>query len=635
MRITRVEAENLKGRSFAYDLSPQVAIVGDNFSGKTSIIDAIRLALIGYIPELGKLPKATAQLASDQYMAVSLSFDQGECTQLIVKDGRVTRFQEKGLDEIPLLNAAAYLGMRDRERYQYVFGIAKTPNEFTPASIEAELEQISFEDAPSEELVRAKAAVIKTVANHLRTVTPFQQALSDTIEELKMWFAKYNARAKDTQGAVRVLTELKNRQETMAGNVQQFAEADEDARVASQKALETLLQTKERAKAALTYDQRATRVKELQEAVLSTEETDKLERLIAEATASLKPEVESKYSTADLEALRWAHSEAMTAYNGFSVRLKDTDAERKALVTQAVCPHCGAKGKHWKNNLRATLDARTKVLREAVEISAQGLVERKAEMDEAEREVKRAQDELAHNRVVNENILGWQKQLEKARKFRDQWQGQLDKEIAQLSREQAVPVTAEELAKALNGNTDAEKAYTEARRRLREAQLLEHDLKRAAQSQLEHEDAAANVAVIKVFGKVLREKQAALVDLVFGDLLKIANGIVGAILASPLAFHEGEVGRWDGHRWVSHKTFSGTEQALTFVAIAAALSQGAPLRLLIFDELGRLDAMRREQIIGLLKKALADGHIDQFIVAGAVELEGLHPSAAGIQVIEL
>ena len=66
MKITRVEAENLKGRSFAYDLSPQVAIVGENFSGKTSIIDAIRLALIGYIPELGKLPSATWQLSSGE-----------------------------------------------------------------------------------------------------------------------------------------------------------------------------------------------------------------------------------------------------------------------------------------------------------------------------------------------------------------------------------------------------------------------------------------------------------------------------------------------------------------------------------------------------------------------------------------
>src|SRR4029077_10301304 len=112
-----------------------------------------------------------------------------------------------------------------------------------------------------------------------------------------------------------------------------------------------------------------------------------------------------------------------------------------------------------------------------------------------------------------------------------------------------------------------------------------------------------------------------------------ANAIVGKILASDLAFHEGEIGRWDGHRWISHKTFSGTEQALTFVAIAAALSQNAPVRVLIFDELGRLDDVRRLDLIKLLRTARQESYIDQFIVVGA--LEGNHVWLPDLQVIQL
>jgi hypothetical protein len=78
---------------------------------------------------------------------------------------------------------------------------------------------------------------------------------------------------------------------------------------------------------------------------------------------------------------------------------------------------------------------------------------------------------------------------------------------------------------------------------------------------------------------------------------------------------------------------------LTFVAIAAALSQGAPLRLLIFDELGRLDAKRRVVLIEHLQRALAQGWIDQFIVSGAVELPTVElderTGVGPIQVIEL
>ena len=350
MRITHVSAENLKGHSFRFDLEPGVAVVGRNFSGKTALIDAIRLGIIGYLPELGKLPKATRQLMSDEFMAVHLEFDNGANA-----DFEINEKQEHELPwaihraEIPLLNAAAYSAMTERERYQYVFEIAKTPEAFTWPSIIAELHQMAFlGDAHIQEAKRKMIAFVATL--DLESV---QIGLQMAIDKMAEHFKYYNARAKDTQGAVR-----------------------------------------------------------------------------------------------------------------------------------------------------------------------------------------------------------------------------------------------------------------------------------------EYESAAAHVTVTKAIGKVLRDKQAALVDAVFGSLLKVANGIVGEILPSSLAFHEGDVGRWNGHHWISHQTFSGTEQALTFVAIAAALSQGAPIRLLIFDELGRLDRERRMLLLNLLQNAITAGWIDQFIVAGT---EDSMPEAlpASIQMIQL
>jgi len=337
MTITRVEAENLKGRTFFYDLSPQVAICGPSFSGKTAILDAIRLALIGYLPELGKLPKATRQLCSDDFMTARVEFDNGADARFEINEK-----QEHELPalinwaieraEIPLLNAAAYFAMSERERYQYVFDIAKMPEAFTATAILADLRSLKFEQVGTEE---AKAAMLRYV------------------------------------------------------------------------------------------------------------------------------------------------------------------------------------------------------------------------------------DGAFFNRSV----------------------------------QQGLQVAIDDLADRL-------------------------------------EAAEAHMKVIKAIGKVLRDKQAALVDAVFSSLLKVANGIVGEILPSPLAFHEGEVGRWNGHHWISHQTFSGTEQALTFVAIAAALSQGAPIRLLIFDELGRLDRERRMLLLNLLQNAITAGWIDQFIVAGT---EDSMPEAlpASIQMIQL
>jgi hypothetical protein len=632
MRITRVEAKNLKGRSFTYDLSPEVAIVGENFTGKTSIIDAIRLALIGYIPELGKLPKATAQLASGP-MEARVEFENNTFASINVADGKVLRSEPPPwVGEIPLLNAAAYFGMTERERNEYVFRIAKTPEAFTKSAIIADLERMSFEEEHSEAVEKAKASVIADLKTASEAES-LQDWLVELIGPLQSWFTHHNARAKDTQGAIRLLTELKNRQENQAGNVRQLSDNELQARAASQTAYKTLLDLQVRAKDYASHAARTLRHKELGKALEDRTEIKKLEKLIGEATAKLKPVVKSKVSEVQLDKMRLDHAKLVNRFGIHSQRLDELTEELKALGDQTACPHCGAKSKGWKDHLRANLDKDYLALKKEVDTMVQGLAQGKQELGDAEKEVKAAQDLLTANKEWNRKIQDWESQLDKRQKERDNWLETLDKEKKQLDAEAVEPVAKEDIAAAEAENEEALRVYSEARKRLKEAELLEQDIKRAAQAQLEHETADAHVKVIKAIGKALREKQAALVDAVFGSLLDIANGIVGKILASDLAFHEGEVGRWDGHRWISHKTFSGTEQALTFVAIAAALSQASPVRLLIFDELGRLDDVRRLDLIKLLIDARKGGHIDQFIVAGA--LEGNHVWMPELQVIQL
>ena len=636
MRITRVEAENLKGRSFTYDLSPEVAIVGENFTGKTSVIDAIRLCLIGYIPELGKLPKSTWQLSSGEKMSVSLTFDNGTHAALdAVMQGDKVKITAEGrepMDSSPLLNAAAYFGMSERDRYEYVFNIAKTPESFTKSAIVADLQRITFEEEHSEAVEKAKAAMIDQV-NKWRHSATVQVMLSEAINEMAEQFKTYNARAKDTQGAIRLLTELKNRQENQAGNVRQLRDNEELCRELSQTAYKVLLDLRVQEKDYASHAARVLRHKELGLAVENYSEIEKLQKLIEEATGELKPDVQATVSEEQLDEIRLQHAKLVNRFGIHSQRLEELSAERKALNEQTECPHCGAKTKGWKEHLRNNLDNDYSILRGEIDTLTRGLSEGKETLNAAEASVKLAKDVLTANRGWNLKIADWTAQLEKRQKARENWLDALAKEKKQLENEKVEPVTPAEIIKAELENEKALTTYGEARKRLKEAELLEQDIKRAAQAQLEHETADAHVKVIKAIGKALREKQAALVDAVFGSLLDIANAVIGKVMASPLAFHEGEIGRWDGHRWISHKTFSGTEQALTFVAIAAALSQNAPVRLLIFDELGRLDDVRRLDLIKLLRKAREAGHIDQFIVAGA--LEGNHVWLPELQVIQL
>lgn len=181
---------------------------------------------------------------------------------------------------------------------------------------------------------------------------------------------------------------------------------------------------------------------------------------------------------------------------------------------------------------------------------------------------------------------------------------------------------------------DAEARMFELRDRHKTALRLQQDLKRAAEANLEHELAAAHVLVLKRLGKELVEIQAEMIEAVFGKLLAIANQITHEILPSPLAFLDGEVGRYQEGRFVRHRVFSGTEKALTYIAIAAALSSQAKFKLLILDEIGRLDEGNRVRVLYNLAQAREKGIVDQVIVAGTNPPK-LLPDSLGWQRIEL
>jgi len=75
--ITTLKIENLKGITASLDFGKAVAVVGPNYSGKTAVADALRLALTGEHPELGKANAAIFKLCSGTSLYVGASFDTG------------------------------------------------------------------------------------------------------------------------------------------------------------------------------------------------------------------------------------------------------------------------------------------------------------------------------------------------------------------------------------------------------------------------------------------------------------------------------------------------------------------------------------------------------------------------------
>lgn len=79
MRLTNLTADGLKNlRDIDLEVPPLLALTGPNGSGKSALLQAIRLGVLGYDPEIGRTLAATRTLAGDDRgIAVGLTFDSG------------------------------------------------------------------------------------------------------------------------------------------------------------------------------------------------------------------------------------------------------------------------------------------------------------------------------------------------------------------------------------------------------------------------------------------------------------------------------------------------------------------------------------------------------------------------------
>ena len=78
MRIKKIKLKNLKGVTGEFELTENNIIVGANASGKTAILDAIRLCFIGYHPKLGKTARSLFSLSSGNEMSCQVQMDNGD-----------------------------------------------------------------------------------------------------------------------------------------------------------------------------------------------------------------------------------------------------------------------------------------------------------------------------------------------------------------------------------------------------------------------------------------------------------------------------------------------------------------------------------------------------------------------------
>lgn len=634
MYITNLEASGFKGLNFAHELKRCVLFTGGNFVGKTARLEAIRVAILGCVPDLGKTNQATYGLASQGSLFAKVIFDNGTDANVLFKqDGESVNQERRWLPPwledkpMPMLNPPDYFNLTDGEKIQYVFGMMKMPDTFTVDGILADLRNLKL-DENTEQTEAARNEVIGLVQHALENVVPMTAALTELTREkgsLKSEFTIVNRRAKDTQGTMRVLSDLRTRgaeatAETIQGVAAELKRVAGELEVANTRAGQLSQQQMEANRVAL-------RRKQIDDELAAAPVTDQAEidRLLKAnkaLDAKLKKIKNVPKSMADVDKLEATWDTAVNALH--NARIDETDlteqvADAKqgleALKKQVCCPHCKSKGKDWKKNLAADysntlaeLEPKLATITTQVETLHKTAVDLKAVWETAKEKTRAVLELLDEKEGYQRSLTDINARTAGATARRRA----LEEEASRLRDTE--PPTPTELAEAATAVMRLRAEHERLTERHTSLVALQQDLIRAGEAAEEHQAAAAKVTVIKAVGTLLKERQASMIDVLFGDLMKVANYFTQDIMEHELVFRAGRIGYVKAGRFVSHETFSGTEKALTYIAITAALMKDAPLRIVLLDEFD-IDKTVFPKVLNRLGIAANEGVIDQVIVA--------------------
>lgn len=616
-----------------------MAIIGRNFKGKTTIPTAIRLAIMGSLPEVGMRPRDTMNLAAgDTMMAAEVMWDDGTSIgrewRLDV-DGETVKLRTVGkeIGNVALLDPSAFFEMTERDRIDYIFKTVTLPDSFRLESILAEAERITFGEDHSENHEKAKSEQLALVRNTKVEGNRLQDWLGENLKRLGEAYTYFNRRQRETQGAVATLTDLKLQEKDLPA---EKVPAIEAAITELQGKIDILNQRIGTAQSEQGQQSYVVGRRAIVREALDADRTDwalmikQAEEAMAERKKKVKPYSNARYLKAVAERAEHLKIRPKVLAD-FNAASKSYDAALAGLVelkTAKQCPHCKSTGEGWKKNLKKELETQRDTSK--AELGEAG--DHLAQIDDA---VKTLDKEIATltatgraNDQLNAEIRTLEVQLEKHQQGQDKDENRFKELQTELEGLKDVPAPSDADIKALVDERDGIIEQRKAQEGIKSAATrLQQDVRRAAQSELEHRSMKASLDVVKALQLLLNEKRSTMMGQVFDSLLEIANRIVGKILPTPLAFKDGFVGRWCDAGFIRAKVgvFSGTEMELAYIGIATALSSQSHAKIAILDEWDRLDEGNKKLVVAALHDAMAANLIEQFIVVGTESLPQFPP----------
>jgi len=293
--ITQIAGTNIKGQTFSHSVGKVTVFHGENAAGKSARLDAVRLALWGHVPELGKQVSSTALLSSGDRMEAGMEFNgqSFKRTWLCRTSGARQELTGEPPD-LPyvLLSPSEFFDQSSERRLQYVFSrIPIDGAKYGQATVVARMKRIRCEDHTA----RKEVALQNLVAEITAPDRPADAWVGGLIE-------KFEELVKGYRQAVDRLRKAHEAQVQTAGEPVDGRQAEEDYKQLTQEVV-ALRQSKADAEREIaSVEAQEDQATSLKSKLVSLEVSAAAVNLCKESIAKLQSELTAPVDTSALQS---------------------------------------------------------------------------------------------------------------------------------------------------------------------------------------------------------------------------------------------------------------------------------------------------------------------------------------------
>jgi len=336
--INSIEMKNVKGQTCNQPLTGMDIFVGRNGVGKTTRVQSLGTAIMGYVPGAGKRAEDTFKLSTNGVMTVGLQTDHFKFSRtftkkesedsktgakkvtvaesILVSPGKGekndTAKKARILDEIGsfpvMLDFSEFLGLSDAKRRDFVYSLSPiTSSTWTREDVEKYIaDQLLTTEigANNPDRYNANKEIISMAMAEYPQEADIHAGLQSMLDWTSAQSSYWNSKQKDAQGAVRQIAEKKNElEETDRNIVQAKAELEQlqQQLITVEKQISTGVEKKK------SSDRRTVKITELQSTIKGLEEipvssdTAVLDAQIKELQGQITPPVDNEAETAEIK----------------------------------------------------------------------------------------------------------------------------------------------------------------------------------------------------------------------------------------------------------------------------------------------------------------------------------------------